>query len=42
VNMQHVTHYERGKIVFGKHEIQVSDSGKDRVKEYINQRLINK
>ena len=42
VNMQYVTHYERGKIVFGKHEIQVSDSGKDRVKEYINQRLVNK
>lgn len=42
VNMMHVSHYERGKIIFGKHEIQVSDSGKERVKEYINQRLVCK
>lgn len=42
VNMLHVSHYERGKIIFDKHEIQVSENGKEQVKAYINQRLVSK
>jgi DNA-binding LytR/AlgR family response regulator len=42
VNMQHANHYEKGKIILGKYEIQVSESGKEKLKAYINQRLVNK
>jgi DNA-binding LytR/AlgR family response regulator len=40
VNMERITAIERGNVLIGEKSLPISDSYRDKVSEYVNQRLI--